>query len=204
MNKYATLIREIESRLDGARFRHSLSVAKTAAALGKDFSLTENDCERLYIAGLLHDITKPLKTPEQIELCHREGFPLTDDDIASPQVLHAITGALVAKRDFPEIADREICQAIAKHTTGSSEMTLFEKLIYLADYIEPERQNPVCIAAREAFYTELSQSDDKLTTLNRHLLTVTEGTKRYVLAKNQPLHPKTEDMILFLQKELKQ
>ena len=60
------------------------------------------------------------------------------------------------------------------------------------------------IAAREAFYTELSQSDDKLTTLNRHLLTVTEGTKRYVLAKNHPLHPKTEDMILFLQKELKQ
>ena len=83
-------------------------------------------------------------------------------------------------------------------------MTLFDKLIYLADYIEPTRQNPACIAARNAYLNEMSHTDDPIKTLNRHLLSITEAIKAYLLENQYPLHHKTDAMIEFLKNELKQ
>lgn len=202
MNKYDSYLSDIRIRLDDARYEHTLSVAETARALGELYDLPEEDCDKLYVAGLLHDITKPLTLHMHIALCKKANMPLTKDDLASPPTLHAITGAIVAKRDFPEIADDTVCHAIMRHTTGGCDMNLIDKLLYLADYIEPKRQNPVCIAAREAFYAELAVTDDKIATLHRHMLSMTESTRRYILQKQFPLHPKTDETVTFLKKEL--
>lgn len=202
MNKYEPIARNIATRMGEARFSHTLAVANEAKALGKAFSLPECDCERLYLAGLFHDITKALSHEEQLSLAKQLMIPLSEEDAASYPTLHAITGAALTKREFPTIADGEIVAAIASHTTGKANMTLFEKLLYLADYIEPTRKQPVCRMRRESFYRELSESDDKLKTLNLHLLAIAEDTKRYVLQNNAFLHSKTDEIIMSLQKEL--
>lgn len=202
--KYEAIIERLSYRLSRSRFTHTLSVAKTAYTLGRAFLVPDSDCEKLYLAGLFHDITKPLTVSEHIAICQKANTPLTADDLASPPVLHAISGALVARDEFPDIADDVICRAIARHTTGGGDMTLFDKLLYLADYIEPERENAACVASREAFWQDLAESRDPIRTLNDHLLQITEATKRYIQKKNAPLHPKTNETIAFLQKELGQ
>jgi predicted HD superfamily hydrolase involved in NAD metabolism len=202
MNKFDSLTEIVSKRLDGPRFQHTVSVAQTALLLGKAFSLEPTVCEKLYVAGLLHDITKRLSTNEHIAICEKNGVTLTADDLASPPILHAISGAIVAKQDFAEVVDDTILQAIAYHTTGSANMTLFDKLLYLADYIEPLRHTKACIEAREAFWSDFSNSSDKLMTLNRHLLAITQATRRYIVQNQFPLHPKTNETIRFLQQEL--
>ena len=88
-------------------------------------------------AGILHDVTKALTPGEQQALIGRWQLPVTEFERANPQLLHAKTGAALARDVFG--ADDEIYNAILWHTTGKANMTLLEKVIYLADYIEPNR-----------------------------------------------------------------
>lgn len=204
MNKYPTILNTLKERLDGKRLSHTLAVADTAYTLGKRYGCSDTDCERLYVAGLLHDVTKRLSTAEHIEICRRASYPLTEDDLASPPILHAISGAIVAKRDFSELVDEGICRAIALHTTGAADMSLLDKLLYLSDYIEPTRKHTACLEARRAFLEELDHSDDPVTVLNHHLLAITEATAAHLIEENRPVHPQNDEMIRFLKNELKQ
>lgn len=204
MNKYPAILNYLREHLDEKRLSHTLAVARTAYELGKRYDCDDETCEKLYIAGLLHDVTKNLSVNEHIEACQTAGTELTQDDLASPSVLHAISGAIVARRIFPEYADDTVCRAIALHTTGGDDLTLFDKLIYLADYIEPTRQTPACVAARKAYLDELSHTDSPIPVLNRHLFSITESIKHHLLENQYPLHPKTDAMIEFLKNELKQ
>ncbi len=196
------LLETIRSRMDESRFLHTLAVAEEVKSLGLLFSLEKATAKKLYLAGLLHDITKVLSYEEHIALAEQLGTVLTPDDLASPPTLHALTGAALAESEFGEIADAEIVSAIRTHTTGSANMPLFSKLLYLADYIEPTRKQPVCIAARRAFYADMATEQDKQTILNRHLLSITEGTRQHILKNRYPLHPKTVETIESLKKEL--
>ncbi|MBQ7364953.1 MAG: bis(5'-nucleosyl)-tetraphosphatase (symmetrical) YqeK [Clostridia bacterium] len=204
MNKYQSLACSLALRMDADRLAHTVNVAQEASSLGKHFDLSEYDCERLYLAGLLHDITKALSTDEQIRLAQTLSIPLTEDDLASPPVLHAITGAALAAQEYPTLIDPEILSAIRAHTTGKRDMTLFEKLIYLADYIEKGRRHTVCVKRREAFYEDLATTRDRIGTLNRHLLAIANDTAQHIAQTNRPLHPMTQELIRSLQKELNQ
>ncbi len=204
MNKYPAILDYLRKHLDEKRLSHTIAVAETAFMLGKHYGCSNEMCEKLYISGLLHDITKNLSISEHINVCRIADATLTEDDLASPAVLHAISGSIVARQIFPEYADSTVCRAIAYHTTGGDGMTLFDKLIYLADYIEPTRQTPACIAARRAYLDELSQSNNPMTVLNRHLLEITEAIRKYLLENQYPPHHKTDAMIEFLKNELKQ
>ena len=204
MNNFPAILTALNERLDEARLSHTLAVAQTAFTLGNRYGLDEPYCEKLYLAGLLHDVTKNLSTNEHIKICRTNGISLTKYDLAAPSVLHAISGAIVAKRDFPTYADDTVCRAIALHTTGGNDMTLFDKIIYLSDYIEPTRKHPACIAAREAYLKELEQSDTPVTVLNRHLLSIIKATAKHLQDESRPIHPKTNEMIEFLKNELKQ
>ena len=88
-------------------------------------------------AGILHDITKKLNAEEHIKLIKKYNYPCTQSLLDSPKLLHAVTGALLAKHEFG--APDEITNAIRWHTTGKPDMTMLEKIIYLADYVEPNR-----------------------------------------------------------------
>lgn len=125
----------IKNRLPAGRFLHTLGVVESAQNLANKYGA---DAERARIAALLHDIAKPLSTEEVLRICEEAGEQVSDEELASEKTLHARAGAILAERDF-NVTDPEILGAIRYHTTGKPEMTLLEKIIFIADYIEPGR-----------------------------------------------------------------
>ena len=114
------------------RFVHTLGVANMAANLAMmhdDVSL-----QRAKLAGLLHDCAKYLTNEEMFVLCEKLEIPLSESEKSTPAVIHGKLGAKLAVLRYG-IEDDEICSAIACHTTGKSQMTTLEKIIYIADYI---------------------------------------------------------------------
>ena len=145
-----SLKNSVKARLSDFRWSHTAGVERMADRLAQIFA--PERANELRAAALLHDITKEKKTDEQIEICTRYGYKLRDDELGSPAILHAITAALVTPYEYPELATDEIISAVRWHTTGREGMTLAEKIIYLADYIEDTRKYDECIALRNMFF----------------------------------------------------
>ena len=138
------------SLLNPDRIRHVLGCRDTAVALAKRWGADETDAAR---AGILHDITKALDGPLQLTLCDAYGKMLTDFSRKYPKTLHALTGSLVAERIFGE--NPQVVSAICHHTTGRAGMNLLETIIYVADYIEPNRDFPGVERLRELAFTDI-------------------------------------------------
>lgn len=128
----------LRSRLRDKRYEHSLSVRDEAVRLAKIFGA---DIEKARIAGLLHDITKEEDAEGQLRLLEKFGITLEEDEKQIPKIWHSITGAAFLEKELG-IHDEEILNAVRYHTTGRAGMTLLEKIIYLADCIEPTRDYP--------------------------------------------------------------
>ena len=122
------------SYLNGRRMAHVLGTEQEAIRLSMRYG---GDVEKARRAALLHDCTKRLSPDAQLQLCRRYEIPLDKQERVMTKLLHAKTGAAVARELFG--VDDEIFDAIFYHTTGRANMTLLEKIIYLADYIEPSR-----------------------------------------------------------------
>lgn len=137
------------------RFSHALSVERECASLAAIYELSENDALRLRAAALLHDVTKKLSHDEQLCYCRENGIPFTEEESHMPKIFHARTGAHFAAKLFPELVDDEIYGAILSHTTAKPAMGMIDALLYLADYIEPEREFPDCALLRAEFYAAL-------------------------------------------------
>ena len=134
MEKLETIVIRL---LNPNRVAHVLGCRDTAVELAKRWGADENDAAR---AGILHDITKVLDGPLQLTLCREYGTILDDFSCKYPKTLHALTGSLVADRIFGE--SEAVVSAICHHTTGKADMNLLEKIIYVADYMEPNRTFP--------------------------------------------------------------
>lgn len=132
----AKLRKEMEKALEPKRYEHTLSVAYTAANLAAVHGL---DVEKALVAGMLHDCAKCLGHKKQMAVCEKNHIPLTEMETeADSPLLHAKAGSALARQKYG-IADEDILNAICYHTTGRPEMSPLEKLIYIADYMEPER-----------------------------------------------------------------
>lgn len=179
---------ELSKYISGKRLTHSLAVEEEAARLGELFALSDVTIKKLRICAILHDITKEKNTEEQIKLCADLGYKVKAEDICSPKVFHSITGALLAKKLYGDMVCKTIYDGIKYHTTGREKMTLFEKLIYLADYIEPTRTFEDCIKLREFFY-----STDKFTEehLNNTLILSYDMTIKNLLDEGKCVHSAT-------------
>ena len=171
----------IAEYVSGARYRHTLGVERECAALADIYALSPSDRQRLRIAALLHDITKEKNTDQQQALCVRYGLPFDEQDRLSPKTLHARTGAAVAAADFPEMADEMVCGCIRWHTTGRAGMTLCQRLLYLADYIEDTRTFPDCVELRRSFYAGLNRGEEPLKLLDDTMLLSFDMTIRDLL-----------------------
>ncbi len=136
--------------IDPKRVDHVLGCRDTAVSLAKHWGADETDAAR---AGILHDITKALRGRLQLTLCDAYGIILDDFSAKYPKTLHALTGSLVAERIFGE--NEAVVSAIRHHTTGKADMTLLEKIIYVADYMEPCRDFPGVEKLRELAYTDI-------------------------------------------------
>ena len=136
--------------LNPNRVAHVLGCRDTCVALAKRWGADERDAAR---AGLLHDITKALDGPLQLTLCSAYGKMLDDFSRKYPKTLHALTGSLVAERIFGE--NDAVVSAICSHTTGKANMNTLEKIVYVADYMEPNRDFPGVERLRALAFTDL-------------------------------------------------
>ena len=136
--------------LNPNRVAHVLGCRDTAVELAKRWGADVTDAAR---AGILHDITKALDGPLQLTLCGAYGKILDDFSRKYPKTLHALTGSLVAERIFGE--NQAVVSAIEWHTTGKADMSLLEKIVYIADYIEPNRTIPGVEELRELAFTDI-------------------------------------------------
>lgn len=138
------------SYLKAKRIPHVLGTEQTAVELAKKYGADE---QKARIAALLHDCTKRLSMEEQLTLCEKYGIVLDELERKALKLLHAKTGAAIARDVFG--VDDEIYSAILWHTTGKPDMTLLEKVIYLADFIEPTRDFPGIEELRETVWRDL-------------------------------------------------
>ena len=189
------LVTNVRAKMGEHRFCHTLSVAKETLSLAEAFVFSENDAKRLFVAALLHDYTKAYSTEKQLSIAKEYGVTLSKDDLASPPVLHSRTAAAVVSKKFPNHTDDEICEAIRCHTVGKKEMSLFDKLLFLADYIEETRTHPICQETRKQFYEKLASGNNKEKTLNDTLRQVLQNTIDYVTKQGNEVHSDSLNML---------
>ena len=140
----------VVSLLKPSRVNHVLGCRQAATELAKRWGADETDAAR---AALLHDITKALDGPLQLTLARSYGIILDDFSARNAKTIHALTGSWVAQRIFGE--NDRVVAAIASHTTGKPGMNLLEKIIYVADYMEPNRDFPGVENLRRLAYTDI-------------------------------------------------
>ena len=154
MNRDA-LRKEIVNFVGEKRLPHVLGTEKECLELAGIFGMSDADREKLAFAALLHDITKSFSPEEHKQFAESRHICLPAANTDSPKTLHAVTGAYMAEELFPDDADETVFSAIRWHTTGKAGMTLTEKLMYLADFIEPTRTFPDCVRLRGYFYSRI-------------------------------------------------
>ena len=128
--------KQLKNRLSPMRYEHSLSVSFTCMSLAMRYGYDMNKAE---LAGLMHDCGKRFSDEVILKKCLKHGIPVTESENKALAVLHAKYGAWLAENKY-QIRDEEILSAIACHTTGKPEMSLLDKIVYVADYIESRRE----------------------------------------------------------------
>ena len=171
------------SLLNPNRVRHTLGCRDTAVELAKRWGADETDAAR---AGILHDVTKALDGPLQLTLCEAYGKMLSDFSRKYPKTLHALTGSLVAECVFGE--NSKVVEAIASHTTGKANMTTLQKIIYVADYMEPCRDFPGVDKLRHLAFTDLDAA----------LKLGLEMTLEHLARQGSEVSPESRDALRFL------
>lgn len=129
------MLKKLKKELDKERLVHTLGVAYTAASLAMRYRA---DMQKAFLAGLLHDCAKCIPNKKKASLCREYGLPITASEDKNPFMLHAKLGAHLASKKY-RVKDQDISYAILYHTTGRPDMGMLEKIIFVADYIEPGR-----------------------------------------------------------------
>lgn len=125
----------IKPHLSDKRYHHSCEVAKAAKRLAKKYGA---DPDKAEIAGILHDILKDTPKDEQLKIMDRFGIILNDIEAVTPNLWHQISGAAYVKNEL-NIDDPDIVDPIRWHTSGKKDMTLMEKIVFMADFISDDR-----------------------------------------------------------------
>ena len=190
LEKIRFIRKHLKEHLQDNRYEHSISVSFSAIALAMAH---DYDLQSAELAGLCHDCAKFMGKKELISACEREHIPLLPEYIAAPQVLHGIYGATYARKHF-QIHNEEILSAIYYHTIGKPAMSLLEKIIYLADYIEVRRgyreeleevRRAAFTNLDEAMYLALSQTIQYVEAKGQHLCSSSLEAFRYYKARRE-------------------
>lgn len=125
----------LRRKLDANRYEHTIGVAYTATSLAMRYG---ENIKKAEVAGLLHDCAKCVPDEKKLAKCVKHNINITDIEKERPYLLHAKLGALYAMKKY-NVYDKDIINAILNHTTGCPDMNLLEKIVFVADYIEPGR-----------------------------------------------------------------
>ena len=183
-HKITKIRRKMMTELDKDRYEHTLGVMYTAASLAMRY---DEDIEKALIAGLLHDCAKCLSGDTKIKLCKKYHLNVSEVEKENPSLLHAKLGAFLAAKKY-HIKDKDIIHAIASHTTGCPHMSLLDKIIYIADYIEPGRKElPNMAEVRKLAFTDIDAC----------LYRILKDSLEYLTGMNVPIDPMTEKTYLY-------
>lgn len=167
----------LQQKLTPKRYAHSLGVSKTAGVLASRFKGAESKAR---LAGLLHDCARELPEKELLQAALQMDREITLLERHVPVLLHAPLGAVVAQKQY-QVNDAAVCRAIGLHTTGGPGMTLLDKILYLADIIEPGRDFPGVEDLRK-----MAEYD-----LDKALLAAFDRSIVYMIKKSGAIHPDT-------------
>lgn len=151
--KLHSIHKELKEILSAKRFKHSEGVALSAKKLAERYGEDPNQAE---LAGWIHDCAKEMKLAEMQAWCAQKAFAIDDEMWNSRALLHGPAGSAFAELHWG-ITDRDILSAVFYHTTGKAGMTLLEKIVFLADYIEPSRNFPGVETLRELAEKDLEE-----------------------------------------------
>ncbi|MCI9462333.1 MAG: HD domain-containing protein [Lachnospiraceae bacterium] len=181
MADFKKLRKKMEKELHAKRYEHTLSVAYTAASLAMVHNV---DTDSAMTAGLLHDCAKCLPTDKLISLCRKNDLPVSEVELQNPAaLLHAKAGSFLARKKYG-VTDDDILNAIKYHTTGRPEMSKLEKILYIADYIEPGRKHAAnLLQIRKMAYQDLDQT----------LFKILEDTLSYLLTTGGEIDSMTQE-----------
>lgn len=176
----ASLREDIRPFMSEKRYRHTLGVERMAASLASYFD-GEVDLFYLRAAALLHDITKELSEAEQREILAKLQIKLSKNQDLSPAVFHSFTAEhRISEHFFVFAKHAPLIRAIRAHTTASADMSLFDKLLFVADYIEEGREYPRSIAERKALLDALAEGKSAKKALDASLLSILESTVSFL------------------------
>ena len=168
----------VKKELDGERYQHTIGVAYTCAALAMRYGYSMEDA---MLAGLLHDYAKCIPDDEKLKLCRKYGLPVSEVEQEAPGLLHGRLAAYLSRKEF-DVKNEEILHAIEFHTTGCVGMNLIDKILYVADFIEPNRKEIPCLEeARRLCFEDI----------DRGTLFVLEKSVEYVKSRGKKLDPVT-------------
>lgn len=171
------LILKLKEMLPEKRFRHSEGVANMAVKLAEFYGVDE---EKARIAGLLHDCAKDMTDEEILKLVEKFDILIDDVQRSAVNIVHGHVGAEIARQQFG-VTDNEILNAIRYHTTGKENMSFLDKIIYVADYIEPNRDFPGVDVLRKVSFIDIDLA----------VLLGIDTTINYIIHKNALIHPDT-------------
>ena len=187
--KFDKMKKRVQDHLDKERYEHTMGVMYTAAAMAMRYQV---DIEKALIAGLLHDCAKCLSSEKKLKLCEKYEITISESERKNPGLLHAKLGAYIAKSKY-DIKDHEIVEAIAYHTTGRPAMTLLDKIVYIADYLEPNRN----VAPNLAEVRRLAFED-----IDECLYIILKDSLAYLETKSEVIDPMTEQTYYYYKNKL--
>lgn len=180
INKY------LKKHLTKERYEHTLGVAYTATALAMKYNPdTSNSLfiQKAKVAGLLHDCAKCMENEKKLKICKKNNIPYSQIELENPYLLHGKVGAFIAQQKF-NIQDKDILNAITWHTTGRPDMSLLEKIVFIADYIEPSRK-PISEldVIRKLAFEDIDQA----------MIKILSNTLHYLERKGIPIDSMTQE-----------
>ncbi len=190
---------KVKCEMGEKRYFHTLEVEKMATRLGEIYA--PDDIPLLRAAALLHDVTKERSAEEHIAICERAGIFVGEAERKSPKMFHSQTAAIIIPEKYPEFDSPELVMAVRYHTTGRADMTVIEKIIYLADYIDMSRTFEDCVALREFFFNfdfEIANEAEKQAHLRDTLIMSYDLTIRGLLEDGKHINKNTFEARNFL------
>ena len=176
MKDIKSIKKELNSRND-FRKKHTEAVVKVAVNMAKRYEI---DITKVRIAALLHDYARNFSNKELIKIVKNNNIEIDDWEKELPNLLHSPVGAFLAKKEF-KIEDKEILNAIRYHTIGRPDMSLIEKIIFIADIIEPNRDFPGVNLIREKVKVDIDKA----------VILVCDFTIKYNIERRRIIHPNT-------------
>lgn len=171
------IVNFIKKNLNEKRFMHSMGVSEVAVKLAKVYG---EDVFKAKMAGLVHDCAKYMSGQQILDIMRECGEEIDIVSQKNPEIMHGFAGAYIAK-NIMKINDQYILDAVTYHTTGRQNMTMLDKITYIADYIEPSRNfRGVNILRREAYNN-----------IDKALIMAFDNTIRFVISKGELLHSRT-------------